>query len=76
MSALLSHWQIWLIPAFTIASLSLTFVASVFTALGKTAPGWIGTVSGYIASAVHFMNGNVAAATAPAVPAPTSPSSS
>ncbi len=62
----LSHWQVWLVPAFTLSSISLTAVAAGFVALGKVAPPWISDALGFVGRVLHFLNGNVVAATAEA----------
>lgn len=61
-----AHWSVLALPMFTIASLLLNFLAQAWTALGKTAPGWVGTASTIVGKILHFLNGNTAAATAPA----------
>lgn len=61
-----SHGLATIIPLvvmiFSVLSLALTFLASLFVIIGKKAPGWIGTASGWVGQVLHFLNGNVAAA--------------
>ena len=66
LATLESHWAVWAVPAFTILSLLLTFIASALTALGDKVPGWLGDAIGVAGKILHFLNGNTAAATAPA----------
>jgi len=58
-----------ILAVFCCISIVLNAVGQGFQAFGKTAPGWIGTVSGYIGSIVHFINGNIPAPAPLPVPA-------
>jgi len=42
---------------FTLVSYILSGVATALQAIGDQVPGWLGTVSGWAGSAVHFING-------------------
>ena len=66
MSAILSWISSQGLPSvllgFTIASILLSAVASVFSALGDALPGWLGTASSAVSGIIHFLNGNLPAA--------------
>jgi predicted anti-sigma-YlaC factor YlaD len=69
LATITAHWQAYALPAFTIASLILTAIEGAFVALGKVAPGWLGTAVSGVAKVLHFLNGNVPAAPAQTPPA-------
>lgn len=55
-------------PIFVFVSLVLTGIGTLLRGLGKTVPGWLGSVASALGSIVHFLNGNVAAAVTPSAP--------
>jgi hypothetical protein len=65
-----AHGWSGLLAVFTAASIVLTAAASVLAALGDSVPGWLGTAISWIAAAIHFVNGNVPAASAAVAPTP------
>lgn len=56
------HGLAVLVVAFTILSIVLDTVAKVFAALGKVAPGWVGSIAGVVSQILHFLNGNLSGA--------------
>lgn len=56
------HGIVVAIALFTAFSTILNAVATYLTSIGDQVPSWLGTIIGGLGSAVHFLNGNVSAA--------------
>lgn len=70
------HGLVMILAVFAFVSTMLTALATLLQGMGKTVPGWIGSVSSVLASTLHFLNGNVASGAASAAQvAPSAPPS-